>query len=47
MSKKQIKEFVNKIESMRVKFRDEEDYTSVSLMNELWKYKRELERNIK
>ena len=46
MSKKQIKEFVNKIESMRVKFRDNENYTSVSLMNELWKYQRELEEKL-
>ena len=47
MSKKQIKEFVNKIEAMRVKFRDDEDYTSVSLMNELWKYQRELKERLK
>ena len=45
--KKIIKEFVDKIESMRVKFKDEYNYTTVSLMNDLWDYQRELEERLK
>ena len=42
-----IKEFVDKIESMRVQFRDDSNYTSVSVMNELWDYQRELKKLLK
>ena len=45
--KKIIKEFVDKIESMRVKFRDEYNYNTTSLMNDLWRYQRELEERLK
>jgi len=40
--------FVKKIESMRVKFADAtKNYTTMDLMNELWEYKRELEKKVK
>ena len=45
--KELVSEFVDKIESMRVKFRDNLGYTAVSLMNDLWDYLRELEERLK
>ena len=40
-------EVIDKIESMRIKFRDDDSYTVVSLMNELWEYQRELKKRLK
>ena len=45
--KKIIKEFVDKIESMRLRFRDSRIYNAVDLMNELWDYQRELKKLLK
>ena len=42
-----ILKFVDKIELMRVKFRDNRGYTAVSLMNDLWDYQRELKKLLK
>ena len=49
LSKKEtISKVVEKIESMRVKFADAtKNYTTMDLMNELWEYKRELEKKVK
>ena len=44
---KLILEVVNKIEWIRVTFRDNLGYTAVSLMNDLWDYLRELEERLK
>lgn len=48
LSKKEtISKVVEKIESMRVKFADAtKNYTTMDLMNELWEYKRELEKKL-
>lgn len=42
-----IKEVVDKIESMRVKFADiTKNYTTMDLMNELWDYQRKLKKEL-
>ena len=47
LSKKEtISKVIEKIEAMRIKFKDDSNYTPMSLMNELWEYKKELEKKL-